>query len=64
VKCTGRGQLLCRVIFDPLQLLLPGRGTNFVYSLVFVLAGAIVGFGSVKRLMKKPKNTDEVHDAT
>ena len=64
VKCTGRGELLCRVIFDPLQLLLSGRGTNVVYSLVFALAGALVGFGSVKRFVKKRKNTDEVNDAT
>ncbi len=63
VQCTGRGQLLCRLIFDSLQFLLPGRGTNVVYSLVFVLAGAIVGFGSVQRLMKKCKNTDETNHA-
>ena len=62
VQCTGRGQLLCRLIFDSLQFLLLGRGTNVVYSLVFVLAGAIVGFGSVQRLMRKCKNTDETND--
>ncbi|CAM8634637.1 hypothetical protein MCEMIEM13_00219 [Comamonadaceae bacterium] len=63
VQCSGRGQLLCRLIFDPLQFLLSGRGTNVVYSLVFVLAGAIVGFGSAKRLMNKCKKTDEMRDA-